>query len=123
VLKVAGYDGDNLAWGGRGVQFGNEHSHEGWNSLLCEAERLPWPFVAQRRRPSAPADVDYYNADGRVSRLSNANIRLRAFLLRDDADRARVAVGGVHVTAAARSKVSEAIDAVQAPVQFDRRTP
>lgn len=123
VLKIAGYDGDNRAWGGRGVQFGNEHSREAWNSSLCEAAWLPWPFVVQRRRPSAPADIDYYDADGRVSRLVGANIRLRAFLLRDDADRARVAVGGVHVTAAARGKVSEAIDAVQAPVQFDRRTP
>jgi hypothetical protein len=117
VLKVAGYDGDNRAWGGRGVQFGADCSREAWDALLRETKRLPWPFVVQRRFPSAPVNVGYFDAAGRPDQMAGANTRLRAFLLRDAAG-ARPTVAGVHLTAAARAKVSEAIDAVQAPVQF-----
>ena len=116
VIKYAGFDGDNRAWGGRSVRFGGDCSADAWLSSLCEAIELPWPVVAQRLVPSERVDINYYDANDNVRRLPRAHTRLRSFLLRDGDD---VCDAGTHLTACAAPPVSEATDAVQTPVIID----
>ena len=113
VIKYAGFDGDNRAWGGRSVRFGGDGDLDAWRTSLCEALKFPWPVVAQRLVPSARADLDYYDARGAVGRLTGGHTRLRAFLLRDAGN---VLAAGSHLTVSAQAAVSEGTDAVQAPV-------
>lgn len=113
VIKYAGFDGDNRAWGGRSVRFGGDGDLDAWRTSLCEALKLPWPVVAQRLVPSARVDLDYYDARGAVGRLTGGHTRLRAFLLRDAGN---VLAAGSHLTVSAQAAVSEGTDAVQAPV-------
>ena len=84
-----------------------------WRSALYEAVELPWPVVAQRLVPSARLDLDYNDARGTAARLTGGHTRLRTFLLRDAGN---VLAAGSHLTFSARAAVSEATDAVQAPV-------
>lgn len=115
VIKYAGFDGNNQAWGGRSLRIGRDCPADAWHSSLCEAIDLPWPVVAQRLVPSARIDLDTYDARGAVGRLTGGHTRLRAFLLRDGDN---VLAAGSHLTVAAQAAVSEATDAVQAPVVF-----
>src|SRR5262249_16783538 len=59
VVKYAGYDRGNQAWGGRSVQVGALHSPETWDRLLQTYLELPWPCVAQRAIPTAHMDIAY----------------------------------------------------------------
>ena len=113
VIKFAGFDGDNRAWGGRSLRFGGDGTVDEWRSALYEAVELPWPVVAQRLVPSARLDLDYNDARGTAARLTGGHTRLRTFLLRDAGN---VLAAGSHLTFSARAAVSEATDAVQAPV-------
>jgi hypothetical protein len=113
VIKYAGFDGDNQAWGGRSLRFGRDGSADAWHKSLCEAVEHPWPVVAQRLVPSAQGDIDYYDRDDQGRRLSAGHTRLRSFLLRDGSD---VLAVGTHLTVSSGPQVSEATDAVQAPV-------
>lgn len=115
IIKYAGYDGGNRAWGGRSLQMGAAHSAESWARTLQEALSLPWPVVAQRLAPSARVAIDYVDARDRVQRMEKGVTRLRTFFLRGD-DGA-VACGS-HLTVSASAQVSEAVESVQAPVMF-----
>ena len=115
VIKYAGFDGDNQAWGGRSVRFGRDATPDEWHSSLCEALELPWPVVAQRLVPSAQIGSDYYDTDDQVRRLPAGHTRLRSFLLRDSDG---VFALGSHLTITVAPQVSEATDAVQGPVSF-----
>lgn len=114
VIKFAGFDGDNQAWGGRSLQAGVAHSPESWRRALQTAVALPWPVVAQRTVPSAQADIAYFDRDGAVQVLVNGRTRLRAFYVRHEEE---TAVCGAHITISGGGlRVAESTDSVQAPV-------
>jgi hypothetical protein len=116
IIKYAGFDGRNQAWGGRSLMFGSDHSDESWSQVLHEAAGLPWPVVAQRLTPSARIDIDYYGASNERHSLKAGVTRLLSFLLRDETG--IVSAAGTHMTVSASRQVSESIESVQAPVQF-----
>jgi hypothetical protein len=119
VVKFAGFDRGNGAWGGRSLQVGADCSPEEWDRLLAASLRLAWPVVAQRLTPSARMDIGYFDAENKRGRLSQGTTRLRAFLLRSPANEYDAQVGGVHVTITGGShRVAESTQAVQAPVRF-----
>lgn len=115
ILKYAAFDGDNQAWGGRSLRFGRDLSQAAWAEALRRAAALPWPVVVQRLTPSAVVDASYFDIEGHERILTGGTVRLRSFLLRGpEGPRAR----GSHVTITASAQVSEATDAIQAPVVF-----
>lgn len=116
IVKYAGFDGDNRAWGGRSIEFGRDHSDASWASVLNGAAALPWPVVAQRLAPSARIDIDYFDGDGHVRRMQDGVTRLRSFLLRGRDGDCRAL--GSHLTVSSEERVSESIAAVQAPIVF-----
>ncbi len=116
LLKFAGFDDGQQAWGGRSLRIGFDYTKNGWRNLLHRAAKLPWPVVIQRLTPSLRLDMPYVAADGTPRLLTNAGTRLRSFFLRHND---RIAVVGTHLTARQnRFQVTEATDAVQAPVRF-----
>lgn len=118
LLKFAGFDNDQQAWGGRSLQIGSAYTKNDWRDLLHRAAALPWPVIVQRVVPSLRLDIAYLAPDGTTRILSNAATRLRCFFLRHGDG--RIAVAGPHLTAAqTRLRVAEATDAVQAPVQWE----
>jgi hypothetical protein len=118
LIKYAGFDGGNQAWGGRSIQFGRDHTAASWVTALRQAAELPWPIIAQRLTPSARLDVEYYDGDD-VRTLNQGHSRLRVFLLRHPQDGARAV--GAHLTVSPSAPVAETTAAVQTPVRFDRR--
>jgi hypothetical protein len=116
VIKYAGFDGGNQAWGGRSLQLGLHHSPDSWRQILEQALALPWPIVAQRLVPSARVDIAYLDADNEVRMMQQGTTRLRTFFLRHD--RQAVACGSHLTVSGGTMQVSEATDAVQAPLVF-----
>lgn len=117
VVKFAGFDGGNQAWGGRSLQIGATHSAASWRAVLAHCLALPWPVVAQRVTPSAVVEMPYLDGVGKVQWLRDGRTRLRTFFLRDDP---AVTVCGAHLTVSGKTmQVSEATDAVQAPIVFN----
>ena len=116
IIKFAGFDVDNQAWGGRSVQIGAQYSDTAWTALLKRSMHLPWPVVAQRMTPSLQIDMPYFDVAGAPALLPNGVTRLRSFMLRHGDG--RITVGGNHLTVSTRQQVSEGVDAVQAPVVF-----
>ena len=116
LLKFAGFDDGQQAWGGRSLRIGHDYTKNSWRRLLRRAAHLPWPVVIQRLTPSLRLDMPYIATDGTTHILANAGTRLRSFFLRHND---RIAVAGTHLTARqSRFQVTEATDAVQAPVRF-----
>jgi hypothetical protein len=121
VVKYAGFDRGNLAWGGRSLRIGARSSASEWADILGECLALPWPVVAQRAVPTARVDIAYLDPGGEQRLMRTGSTRLRAFMLRDDAPARgeQVAVAGAHLTVASgTTQVSESMDAVQAPAIF-----
>jgi hypothetical protein len=119
VVKYAGYDHGNLAWGGRSLQVGIQHSREAWARILERCLELPWPVVAQRVVTTARIDIAYAQRDGNVAWMHRGATRLRSFMLRDGAAAPWATVVGTHLTvSSAAMQVSEGTDTVQAPVVF-----
>lgn len=117
VIKFAGYDRGNQAWGGRSLQIGAHMDDALWRTQIERSLALPWPVVAQPFVPSLAVDIDYVTADDTVQTLHQGATRLRSFLLREADGRATVC--GAHLTVTSRGpQVSEATDSVQAPVIF-----
>jgi hypothetical protein len=117
VLKYAGFDQGEEAWGGRSLRVGAQHAPEAWASVVRAYLACPWPSVAQRAVPSARIDIGYQDRAGDEHTLLGGNTRLRAFLLQTPNGAAEVL--GAHLTVSAGGGgVSEAIDAVQAPVAW-----
>jgi hypothetical protein len=115
VLKFAGFDGLNRAWGGRSLQVGTENSQTSWEQALQLATSLPWPVVAQRAVPSLRTDIAYFDEFDEVCWLGDGNTRLRAFFLRGDV----TVTCGAHITVTAdEARVAEGTETVQAPVVF-----
>jgi hypothetical protein len=118
ILKFAGYDSGNQAWGGRSLQIGSQHTAASWREVLGRYEQLPFPVVAQRLVPSTRVDIAYRGQGGEQQLMKQGTTRLRVFLLREEEETAVAC--GVHLTVAAGTmQVSEATDAVQAPVVFE----
>lgn len=116
VVKFAGYDQGQQAWGGRSLQIGAQHTAASWQTTLTQYGALPWPVVAQRLMPSLQVDMAYLDEQAQTQWLRHGHTRLRVFFLRN-ADQAVAA--GTHLTVGAGTQqVSEATDAVQAPVVF-----
>jgi hypothetical protein len=116
LIKYAGFDGDNQAWGGRSLRVGRHCSAESWRTILTEALALPWPVVAQRIVPSAQVDLAYLDAANHVRLMRQGTTRLRVFFLRHEPE---IIVCGPHLTVSGGTmQVSEATDAIQAPVVF-----
>ena len=116
VVKFAGYDQGQQAWGGRSLQIGAQHTAASWQTTLTQYVALPWPVVAQRLMPSIQVDMAYLDAQSQTQWLRNGHTRLRVFFLRNT-DQAVAA--GAHLTVSGGTpQVSEATDAVQAPVMF-----
>ncbi|MCK6624910.1 MAG: hypothetical protein L6R45_07010 [Anaerolineae bacterium] len=116
LIKYAGFDGDNQAWGGRSLRVGRHCSAESWRTILTEALALPWPVVAQRVVPSAQIDLAYLDPANEVRLMRQGTTRLRVFFLRHQAE---TLVCGPHLTVSGGTmQVSEATDAIQAPVVF-----
>lgn len=124
VIKYAGFDHDNQAWGGRSLQVGLSHSQASWRRVLQRYLGLPWPVVAQRLVPSTRVDLAYIDSNNQRQLIHQGSTRLRAFLLRSrrrvKPDQLDAAIAcGLHLTVATgTSQVSEATDAIQAPVVF-----
>jgi hypothetical protein len=115
VLKFAGYDRDQRAWGGRSLQVGATHSSATWHAALDRYCELPFPCVAQRAAPSAVLSIDWRDSRGRHSLQGRS--RLRVFGIRIGSEPQAL---GAHVTVAEGGMgVSESVHAVQAPVVFD----
>jgi hypothetical protein len=117
ILKFAGYDSGNQAWGGRSLQIGSQHTAASWREVLGRYEQLPFPVVAQRLVPSTRVDIAYRGQGGEQQLMKQGTTRLRVFLLREEEETA-VACGAHLTVAAGTLQVSEATDAVQAPVVF-----
>ncbi|MFN8492496.1 MAG: hypothetical protein U0350_33150 [Caldilineaceae bacterium] len=122
VLKFAGFDSGNQAWGGRSLQIGAHHSPEAWRHILHQYTELPWPVVAQQAAPSVQVDIAYSDAQEKIGWLRQGATRLRSFMLRQPAsqgdEKTKVFVGGSHITVSGSMQVSESTDAVQAPVVY-----
>jgi hypothetical protein len=117
VLKFAGFDRGNRAWGGRSLRLGTDCSAQQWQAALAESLRLPWPVVAQRLTPTAQITLDYCDEQGEAHSYAGAS-RLRTFLLRPRHARGAL-VGGAHLTVSASGvAVAESTQAVQTPVYF-----
>ncbi len=114
VLKFAGYDQAGGAWGGRSLQVGALHTPATWAEVVAAYLELPWPVVAQRAAPSAGIDISYFGETGSPAVLRGAT-RLRCYMLRG----ATSGAYGAHLTVSGGPGVSEATDAVQAPVAFE----
>jgi hypothetical protein len=145
VIKYAGFDRGNQAWGGRSLQVGALHAPDSWAQLLQSSLELPWPVVAQRFTPSARLDIAYLDGQDTPRLMRQGATRLRAFMLRDARNLPlslasksnlplspawergtggeglpRVTTCGVHLTVSGGAvQVSESTDAVQAPVVFE----
>lgn len=118
VLKFAGFDRGNQAWGGRSLQIGLHHSDATWREVVARYANLPFPVVAQRVSPSRKMDIGFYDANNQPQTLCGGTSRLRAFMFRADADSPAV-VAGAHLTVSGGTmQVSESSDAVQAPILF-----
>jgi hypothetical protein len=148
VVKYAGFDRGNQAWGGRSLQVGALHAPDSWARVLHSSLELPWPVVAQRFTPSMRLDIAYLDDQDTTRWMRQGASRLRAFLLREDilplspgSERLRsehtlplspawgrgsggegppsVTVCGAHITVSGGAvQVSESTGAVQAPVVF-----
>ncbi len=118
VLKFAGFDSGQQAWGGRSLQIGAALSRAEWAAAVRNYQALPWPVVAQRHTPTARVSIAYQAAPGQPATLDEGYTRLRIFCLRGQAG-APVHGAGAHLTVSGgTAQVSEATDAVQAPVTF-----
>ncbi|MEZ4732168.1 MAG: hypothetical protein R3E79_34050 [Caldilineaceae bacterium] len=115
VVKFAGYDRGQQAWGGRSLQIGAQHTTASWQTTIQHYLNLHWPVVAQRTVPSAQVDIAYLDSADRPHRLCHGSTRLRVFFLRRHA---LTTAAGAHITVSRGGQVSEAMDAVQAPVVF-----
>jgi len=115
VIKFAGYDQGQQAWGGRSLQVGAQHTVASWQTTIQRYLSLDWPVVAQRIVPSAQVDLAYLDSGEQPQRLYQGSTRIRSFFLRRNE---AVTVAGAHVTVSRGGQVSEATDAVQAPVVF-----
>jgi hypothetical protein len=123
VIKYAGYDRGNQAWGGRSLQIGAWHAPAAWARILRTCLGLPWPVVAQRLVPTALVDIAYIDRHDDRQWMRQGATRLRSFILRDDSatlwGRDPVEICGSHITVSGgRMQVSESTQAVQAPVVF-----
>ena len=119
VVKYAGYDRGNQAWGGRSLRVGMQRTGDEWARILDSCLELPWPVVAQRVAPTARIDIAYTRPAGNMAWMRQGATRLRSFMLRDSAAVAAVTVAGTHLTvSSAAMQVSEGTDTVQAPVVF-----
>jgi hypothetical protein len=116
IIKYAGFDGGNQAWGGRSLHVGLNYSAAQWQQLLTQALELPWPIVAQRLTPSARLDIEYFDPNGQVRQLHQGTTRLRTFFLRTGGQ--AIACGSHLTVSGGTMQVSEATDSVQAPVRF-----
>ena len=85
VLKYAGFDRGNQAWGGRSLQVGALHAPDAWARILHHSLELPWPVVAQRFTPTARLDIAYLDGQETPRRMRQGATRLRAFMLREEA--------------------------------------
>lgn len=116
VVKFAGYDSGQQAWGGRSLQVGAHHTTASWQTTIQAYLQLPWPVVAQRLMPSVQVDMAYLDSQDQVQPLERGHTRLRVFLLRNGGG---AIAAGAHLTVSGGAlQVSEATDAVQAPVVF-----
>jgi hypothetical protein len=116
VLKFAGFDRGQQAWGGRSVQLGWQHTDETWRATLMRYVDLPFPVVAQRLAASVKLSVGYFNSAGHQKLLADGNTRLRSFFVRHGHE---AQACGTHLTVVADAgAVSESTRAVQAPVRF-----
>ena len=119
LIKFAGFDQTNTAWGGRSVRFGRDFSAETWRTLLQNALALNWPTVAQRLAVSQQVSLEYYQPDGSIATQDNGFTRLRTFFLRNGITDPNPIHCGSHITINKGMNVSEASpDAIQTPVQF-----
>ena len=113
VLKFAGFDSGQQAWGGRSLQVGARHTDTSWHDILQRYLDLPFPVVAQRSAPSAILNIDYFDEQDQVQRLLNGRTRLRSFMLRG------AGALGSHLTVVGGvGGVSEGTGAVQMPIHF-----
>lgn len=114
VIKYAGYDGGQEAWGGRSLRVGALHTPDEWAEALRGHLARPWPSVAQRAAPSARLNIAYLDGAGGGGSLTGSS-RLRAFMLQTSGGPAAL---GAHLTVSGGAGVSEGTEAVQAPVIF-----
>ncbi len=118
VLKFAGFDSGQQAWGGRSLQVGAAMSDTKWRAVLRRYLELPFPCVAQRSALSAEVAIDW--VDDAQRRTLHGRTRLRSFLIRIGRT-GEVRACGSHVTVADGGHgVSESVTAVQAPVMFGK---
>lgn len=116
VVKFAGYDQGQQAWGGRSLQIGSRHSVNSWQTTMAQMVEWPWPVVAQRFMPSLQVDIAYLDEQARHHWLRNGHTRLRVFFLRSSG---QVTAAGAHLTVSGDTpQVAEATNAVQAPICF-----
>lgn len=118
VLKFAGFDSGQQAWGGRSLQVGAALSASAWQATLGRYLELPFPCVAQRSAPSAKVTLEWI--DGSRRQKFRGRTRLRSFLIRIGST-GEVRACGTHLTVADSGHgVSESVTAVQAPVVFGK---
>lgn len=118
VVKFAGYDQGQQAWGGRSVQIGAQQEAADWQTIVTDYLALDCPVVAQVLTPSQRVDIAYLAQANREQWLYGGHSRLRVFLLRGNRPD-RHWVSGAHLTVSPdRMQVSEATTSVQAPVVF-----
>jgi hypothetical protein len=116
VLKFAGFDAGQQAWGGRSLQMGAALSQDEWMRRCRAYCQLPFPVVAQRASSTTALAIDHIDRAGHVQRLHGKS-RVRSFFVRNGEV---VQTCGTHLTVSAGDGgVSESTDAVQAPIVFE----
>jgi len=116
VVKFAGYDRGQQAWGGRSLQIGAQQTRASWQATIQTYLAFDWPVVAQRNLPSVQVDIAYHDAADQPQWLCKGTTRLRVFLLRNQT---QITTAGAHITVSGGAQqVAEATDAVQAPIHF-----
>ena len=119
LIKFAGFDLGNAAWGRHSVRFGHALSAEAWLDELEQAVHLDWPVVAQKLAVSQRLSIDCYAPDGSVDTIQGGFTRMRTFFLRGGVGETAVHCGS-HLTVSGSSmNVSEqSSHVVQTAVSF-----
>jgi len=81
IIKDAAYDGQNISWGGRGVQM-DKQSKMQFEDEIKLAFAGDYPRVLQKKVHQRTYQVNYYTPEGQVECMPKARMRLSPFFIK-----------------------------------------